>query len=110
MIHTWSSGRSKSAAANAPAGAVRHRCGPLPRGPGQYRGERGKPGIVRHRLLDERDQIAQGATLDAHVHELCAEDRGGVGLAAVGADLERLRGQLFGLIGVAGDLARLARA
>ena len=36
--------------------------------------------------------------------ELCAEEDGGVGLAAVGADLECLRGQLFGLIGVPGDL------
>ena len=40
----------------------------------------------------------------AHRRELRAEEDGGVGLAAVGADLECLGGQLFGLIGVPGDL------
>ncbi len=38
------------------------------------------------------------------MHELRAEDDGGVGLAAVGADLQRLRGELLGPVGVAGDL------
>ena len=75
---------------------------------GERRGERGQPGIVGRRLLDQRDEVAHGAALPAHDHELRAEDDGGVGLAAVGADLERLGGQLLGLVGVAGDHAPVA--
>ena len=74
-------------------------------GHSQRRSDRsGDLGSVGGHLLDEWDQLAAGAALEAHRPELRAEEEGGVGLAAVGADLECLGGQLFGLFGVPGDL------
>ena len=63
----------------------------------QRRLECGEPGIVGDRLLDEGNQLTQVSALDAHGHELYAKEGCRVGLAAIGADLECLGGQQFGL-------------
>ena len=104
VSHIWSRGRSKSGAANS----SRRRRASSVRSPSTWAmastaaNNLGVRGLGGH-LLDERDQIAQGSALPADDHELCAEEHGGVGLTAVGADLERLGGQLLGPVGVAGD-------
>ena len=59
---------------------------------------------LRGHLLDERGELALGPPLAAHDIELRAEDGGGIGLSAFGADLERLRGVLFGQVGIPRDL------
>ena len=64
----------------------------------------GELGSVDGHLLDEWGQVAVRSALEAHGPELHAVEEGGVGLAAVGADLECFGGPLFGLVGVPGDL------
>ena len=64
----------------------------------------GELGSVDGHLLEEWHQLATRSALEAHGPELHAVDQVGVGLAAVGADLECFGGPLFGLFGVPGDL------
>ena len=72
-------------------------------GQGQGGDEDGQTGVVGDRLLDERDEGVQRPPPQVHHDDLGAVDDEGVGLAAVGADLEGLGGQLLRLVGVPGD-------
>jgi hypothetical protein len=71
--------------------------GPTTFGKSQSQGadEHGEPGVLGHRLRDEGDQLAHGATLVADDGQLGTEDDGDVGFTDVGTDLEGLRGQPF---------------
>ena len=53
-------------------------------------------------LVHQRGQVDHSPALPGDRQEVPSVDNGGVRLAAVSADLERLVGQLLGLVGVAG--------
>ena len=79
---------------------------------GQRQG-RSKPscecGCLVDHLLNQGDQRAHRSTLEAHDHELPPEEEGGVGLATISADLQGLSRQLFGKVGISGDLRSLGK-
>ena len=65
-----------------------------------------EPRIVGDHLLGGTNQIAHGSALPAHHALLDREEHGGVGFAALGPEPQGLGGQLFGPVGVTGDLPR----
>ena len=60
-------------------------------------------GELRRTAVRAEGVFAEGSPLEHQRSELHAEDGGGVGLAAGGADAERFGGSGFGLVGVPGE-------